>query len=422
MRVFVRSLLFLLALTAIARGEERWDPAKTYVVMVGITEWKSNGKHEYEKFPKRGRVDVLLEKQLLDDGVPRENLVFLKDKAATAEAMRTEIAAVAKRAPAGSTFIFYFNGHGDRDWKTGRNYLVNYDLDPADMAKTGFAVAELSKLLEDNFRSGRVLLLGDSCYSGALADVVRHFAGNKKVRAASLSSVVGENMAWATNSYTEDLIKIFAGDGVLDRDHKGKVTLKDAASFLRDEMRFREDQPSEVARNADFEPDFVIRDVDPTKVLRTLEGPWQLRDFVDAKLDGHWYRAQIVDEKDGRYKIHFFSKNYEIRDEWLDKNEIRKPFVHDVAKGDAVSVRSTADWLKGKPTWFDGVVTAVRDGFARVRYTVLPDYKAEWVPSGLLHYGEDKSAPPRVVSKGLDRLIEERIIEGRDRAVRAGER
>ena len=40
-------------------------------------------------------------------------------------------------------------------------------------------------------------------------------------------------LAWATNSYTEDLIKIFAGDGEADRAHEGKVTFKGAATFLR---------------------------------------------------------------------------------------------------------------------------------------------------------------------------------------------
>jgi hypothetical protein len=415
------AVLFLLILAGTARAHDRWDPAKTYVVLVGITEWEHDAKKEYEPFPKRGRMDVKLRDQLLADGVAPENVVFLKDRAATAEAMRAEIAAMAKKAPEGSTFIFYFNGHGDRDWKTGRNYLVNYDLDPKNKAKTGFAVAELGDIIDANFRGGHVLLLGDCCYSGSLASVVRRFAGSKRIVAASLSSVVHENMAWATNSYSEDLLKIFGGDGAPDRGRTGRITLKDAASFLRDEMRFRENQPTEVARNAGFAPDFVIRDVDPSRAIPAIEGPWQLQDFVDAKVDGHWWRAQIKAAKDGKYKVARFSPNWEdIPDEWVDASALRKPAVHDVAKGDAVSVRSDADWLD-KPTWFDGVVTAVREGFAKVRYTLLPDFKAEWVPTARLHYGEGLRPPRTAKGKGLTNLLEERVNEGRD-AVRADER
>jgi hypothetical protein len=409
--------LFLLLTSGVARAQETWDPANTYVVMAGITEFQDP---EFDAFPKRGRVDVKLRDQLLADGVKPENLVFLKDKEVTTANLRSAIADMAERAPKGSTFLFYFNGHGDTDFNNGKKYLITYDSVWKDLSKTGFRINEISSLLDDHWRGDRLLILGDNCYSGAFSSVVKHFSGTD-VKAASLASVTATNMSNASNSYTEDLIKIFAGDGEVDRAHDGKVTFDKAATFLREEMRFLEDQPTEVTRTANFEPGFIIRGVDPSLALRKVDGPWQLRDFVDAKSDGHWFRAQILDEKDGRYKVRFMSPNWEAWEDWVDADALRQPHTHDVSVGDSVEVLSRADWHDQKPLWLEGVVKAVREGFALVHFDELPTFMREWVSTRLLHYGDDRSPPAKVVADTKDSAVDPSDLAGlirqRDRAI-----
>src|SRR4051812_4286067 len=63
-----------------------WEPAKTYALLVGILEWQSK---DLASFPKENRQDRALERQLLANGVPRDHLVFLEDRKATGEAIRT---------------------------------------------------------------------------------------------------------------------------------------------------------------------------------------------------------------------------------------------------------------------------------------------------------------------------------------------
>src|SRR5206468_1559185 len=113
-------------------------------------------------FAKRGRKDEALAQQFRDDGVPADQLVFLEDGEATLENMRTQLAALAKKARPGSTFIFYFQGHGMREFdQDGKSYLANYDVDVNDPFHTAFHVSEIAKTLDDDWRGKRLLLLGD---------------------------------------------------------------------------------------------------------------------------------------------------------------------------------------------------------------------------------------------------------------------
>src|SRR5437764_10043727 len=104
MKLLLRTLLVLLLFAGWARGAE-WDPAKAGVVLASVTRWPDP---KILDFPTLGRLDGRLERAILKSGVPRENVVMLKDEAATREAVRDALVAGAKRTPAGGTLIFYF--------------------------------------------------------------------------------------------------------------------------------------------------------------------------------------------------------------------------------------------------------------------------------------------------------------------------
>ena len=88
---------------------------------------------------------------------------------------------------------------------------------------------------------------------------------------------------------------------------------------------------------------------------------------------------------------------------------VSPPALGDAMHGDRVEVRSTADWLGG-PRWISGVVTAVREGFAKIRYGGLPAWTAEWSPSDHLRAPE---------GRGLNRVLAERLAESRAKAARS---
>src|SRR2546423_13643342 len=168
MKLLLRTLLVLLLFAGWARGAE-WDPAKTQVVLVSVTRWADP---EILDFPKLGRLDGRLERAIVKSGVPSENVVLLKEEAATHDAVRDALGAAAKRTPAGGTVIFYFSGHGHRDGR-GSVVLATSDMQSGAERDTRLGLDQLESILQKNARGKRVLLLGDACYSGALGRVLK---------------------------------------------------------------------------------------------------------------------------------------------------------------------------------------------------------------------------------------------------------
>ncbi len=163
----MRRLHALLVVTLVAAQADarpaRWEPQKTYALLVGILAWQ---KGQLQEFPTDGRRDKVLADTLIADGVPREQLVFLEDSAATTEAIRNGLGALLDRAGPGSTFLFYFDGHGLQS--RGKYFLGSYDVDKLH-PETGFPVDELAEIVAARFHGEQILLFADCCHSGALA-------------------------------------------------------------------------------------------------------------------------------------------------------------------------------------------------------------------------------------------------------------
>ncbi len=102
-----------------------WEPAKTHVLMAGVLEWQDKN---LSPFPKKDRKDRVLESKFKEAGVPAGQIVFLEDAQATQKAMQQELRKLAEAAPEGSTFVFYYAGHGMQD-DGGEVYLANHDAD-----------------------------------------------------------------------------------------------------------------------------------------------------------------------------------------------------------------------------------------------------------------------------------------------------
>ena len=168
-------ILFLSSLAASAsaqvvgrdRSQEGWNPSRTWVFAVGILEWQHSDS--WDSFPKEGRKDAELVEFFRGAGVPRDQILFIKDRDATKERIQRLMTRHLSRASEGDMLIFYFTGHGARDDETGTVYFANYDADD-DLARTAWSVPSIFNTIERNFRGSRALLIADCCYSGALAD------------------------------------------------------------------------------------------------------------------------------------------------------------------------------------------------------------------------------------------------------------
>jgi hypothetical protein len=100
-------------------------------------------------------------------GVPTANIVTLMDSHATKSGLAKKLEGwLANNVNENSTVYFYYSGHGAPDIKTGDAYLVPYDGDPEYLDQTGYPLKRVYEKL-GNLKAKRVLVMLDSCFSGA---------------------------------------------------------------------------------------------------------------------------------------------------------------------------------------------------------------------------------------------------------------
>ena len=361
----MRTTALFLALASVALAEPgQWEPAKTWVFMAGVLEWQDKN---LSPFPKKDRKDRVLEAKLKEAGVPAGQIVFLEDAQATQKAMQQELRKLAEAAPEGSTFVFYYAGHGMQD-DGGEVFLANHDADTGKKKATCVAMADVERILTKNFKGARLLFLADCCYSGAFAKVVKSFDGKP---AACLTSATASNVSTAEWTFTDSLVALFDGDGALDTNADGKITLREADAWSASEMRFKEGQLTRAALTLQFDVDFVFGPVDPALKPKEIPGPWKLRDWCEVEEKGVWYRSQVLDGREGEWFIHYIGWEAKY-DEWVPAKRMRKPQGIGLSGGDAVKV----EW-KGK--WYPAKVMRVEGDFAFIHYDGFGAEWDEWV-------------------------------------------
>ena len=375
------SVLLMIGLIAClqARGETQWQPAHTYVMAASITAWPASAG--LASFTGT-RHDADLVEQFKAAGVPAGNIVFLKDSAATRAGMRKTLQTLAAKSSPGDTLIFCFQGHG------GRAVLYCYDYDDKHPDDTVFHMNEIYPILEKSWKGNRLFLIGDCCCSGSLRLVLKQFEKQRPdVRVATLASVVASNLSTGNWTFTEGLIRIFAGDALVDRDHDGQITITEAERFLHDQMKYKEDQLASLTLSANFEKDFIIRPVAADRTVRDLPGPYKIGDVLDARdSEGKWYSSEIIDGKPsaGAYKVHYCGWD-DKWDEWVDAKRLRAIVKPKLNVGQQYDVL----WEK---KWYPATITkTVEDYFYFVHYEGYDGEDDEWITPERARVPRDKA-------------------------------
>jgi hypothetical protein len=391
MSMLMRYLLACLLLwptLAMAKGPT-WEPSKTYAFLASVVEWEDSDLAPFT----RERLDHDLVETLIAAGVPRENVTFLTDEKATLAAVRAGLKATAQKAGAGSTLIFYFQGHGLRE--RGKTTLAVYDIVTEKADSTGLAVAEVGAILEKHWKGERLILLGDACHSGGLGEVAQMVEKSRPgVKTAAITSAMVSNRSTTFWTFTESLIAAFGGEPILDRDSSGNITFSEVERFVADEMKYAERQLTGTVRGQLFEADFVFRSV-PVKNKVAKEGPWKVGDYVQAlDREGIWYGARVVEVRPGGWKVHYPGWDPKW-DEWVDKSRIRP-----ISQGKLeVGKRYEVEWRKGE--WFEAtVMRGLDDYFWYVHYSGEAGDDDEWVTADRVRplSGKSRSAPKYVAA------------------------
>jgi hypothetical protein len=176
----------------------------------------------------------------------------------------------------------------------------------------GWRVRELVSKIEAGFKGSRVLLMADCCQSGALADAVQ----NKRLSYACLGSSKADETSTGNWTFTESILSAWRGEGPVDGNQDGVITVGETRGYVRAEMRFAEEQKTKSALTGEWKPDDVL--VKARKLLHPREG-----EHVEVFAENDWWTARIMEEHDGKFKVFYYG--YEADEaEWVGPKRIRK--------------------------------------------------------------------------------------------------
>lgn len=353
-----------------ARGTDTprpvWNATTTRALMIGVLEWEKPG---LAPFPKAGRVDRVLERTLVERGVPADHVTFLEDRAARLSACRASLAASIDAVEPGAMLIVYYAGHGVRS--KGRTWFMPYDADAAAPATTGWEVDEIGATLARRARGKRVLLLADCCHSGALEAAVRAI-GEGGGEAACLTSSGATCSSTSRWTFSETLVSIFGRGGAADTDDDDTVTFDEADGLIHREMRYREEQWTKGVRTPGFPATLSLSTVDPARRRPArVAGPWQVGDFGQIDWRQAWWPGRVLEVNGEKLKVHYVGYG-DRSDQWIDRTRFRAYPPLPYAPGAQVNV----EW---KGSWYPAQVLRIDVEFARVRFDGYGEAYDEWV-------------------------------------------
>jgi hypothetical protein len=337
-------------------GTPIWEPATTWVFAVGVLQFDSP---DLQTYPEEGRVDAVMIEALKQRGVPDGHIVFIKNEQATKAHITRELATLLEKAGERDTLLFYYTGHGGRDYNNPSRPVNFITYDTA--AK--WTVTEMFDCVEANFKGVRALLVADCCHSGGLAEEAAR--RSKKIGYGVLASSQPTSVSTSNWTFTQCVADLFNGHAALDLNGDGEICFQEAAQYSDVEMCFCEDQRACHAALGSFTPDMVLARANDKTSPRVGE-------HCEAESHGIWMKAKITDAKDGKLLVDWVDRPKK-RDVWLMPKQLRKPEPAAMEAGQRVQVEWNGVWYKGQ-------ILQAQGGLHFVHYEGYPSEDDEWVP------------------------------------------
>lgn len=336
-----------------AQIELGWQPAHTWVIVVGTLEWKH--PEMFDPFPKEQRRDAALVRFFQKAGVPDSQIVYLQDRQATYTQVQARLTKQLPKAAPGDLLFFYYCGHGYQ-LDSGAACFTPYDC--GDDRTPDWEMESVPVLIDRLFGGQRAVLTADCCYSGNLATRLTKHKG--RVSYACLTSSSASELSTGNWTFTEALTGGLSGQAFTNSDDNATITLGELADEILGDMAFAEEQLASFVITGSFNPAMVLA------AARPKPKPAVGR-RVEVRSDGEWYKARVIDADADQLLVHYYG--WEASDdEWVTEQQIRKSTPIQYPTGSKVEVR----W---KGEWYPATVVALRGG---VHYIAYDDFGEEW--------------------------------------------
>jgi len=357
-------LVWWLALAPLLAQSPVWDPGKTWVFAVGVLNFDNP---KLTTWPDEGRVDQVMIDAYRERGVPEEQIVFIKNADATKAEVTRRFAEFLRRAGNRDTLVFYYAGHGSRNFKDAARPVsfMTYD------SNANWSTLEVLDAIRQNFNGTMALITVDCCHAGQIAlDVARR---NVRPRYGVITSSQASAKSTGNWTFTQCLVDALRGKAQLDFDGNGAITFAEVAKHCDLEMAFCENQRTGYFATGGFPQDLVLAKTsapDAPRVGERCEGEYQ----------GKWSKVKILAAKDGKFHVTWIGRAKKF-DSWVKADQLRPHTPKSMAAGTPVEI----EWRK---KWYPGHIVRSELGLLLVHYDGYPATDDEWLPMHRVRVGE----------------------------------
>lgn len=240
-----------------------------YALIVGIANYKNlpaKSQLEYSERDADSIYSILINPE--GGNFRAENVHRLTGAKATLANLKQELEVwLPSVAQENDRVVIYFAGHGFV--QAGRAYLAPYDLDPNNIARTGYPMETLGNVAGSRIRAKWKVLLTDSCHSGAIAPDADAQQYNKSLLDLSRSmlsltasrdrerSFESANWGGGHGIFTYYVVKGLEGEA--DENNDGIVTADELADYTyRNVREATMGQQNPTSDRGSFDPNMLL--------------------------------------------------------------------------------------------------------------------------------------------------------------------
>jgi tetratricopeptide (TPR) repeat protein len=278
---------------------------RSYALVIGVGDYRSlpaTAKLAFAERDAEAIYSVLISPE--GGNFRAENVRKLTGAKATLANMKKELETwLPGAAKPEDRVLVYFAGHGFVDPKSGKAFLAPYDLDPNNIAATGYSMDQLGKIIGSSVQAKWKVLLTDSCHSGAitpeqgeivnksLLDLNRSMFSMTASRARERSF---ESKDWGGGHGIFTYYVVRGMEGYADENKDSIVTADELAEYVRRNVReASKGQQNPTVDKGNFDPQMLLAfhpsRVSPGEAPAPKFGTWIIEanmDNVEVFVDG----------------------------------------------------------------------------------------------------------------------------------------
>ncbi|MBF0548706.1 MAG: hypothetical protein HQM08_30030, partial [Candidatus Riflebacteria bacterium] len=168
-------------------------------------------------------------------------------------------------------------------------------------------------------------------------------------------------------TFTEGFLAALGGQPYVDLNNDGKITLKEFAEYIKNDMVIFEEQNSPSIFTNGFPEDFTLS-------FALSKSGKRIGERIEAFVENEWWKGRIIEENGGRYKIHYIGYN-DNDDSWVEAKNLRKIAT---PKSYPVGTIVEVEWKK---KWYPAKILDVTGGSHYITYDGYGEEWNEWVPT-----------------------------------------